>query len=97
MAAMQVLVFVPIADICLIGEPVGIFLFFYHSSAEILMPAKIQSENDLNESLKAYYHVLLNGKDRKGNRNDITYFWMKTRWIRYSDFNIPQHIEVLKF
>jgi len=55
--------------------------------------ARIPSENELNELLSVYFGAFPNGKDRKENWDDIAYFCVEPKWIRYSDFNLPQKIE----
>jgi general stress protein 26 len=59
--------------------------------------AKIATENELNELLKVYFNVFPKGKERIDNWTDLTYICIEPRWIRYSDFNIPQRIEEMNF
>jgi len=58
--------------------------------------AKTPSAQELDELLEIYFNVFPDGKERKENWNDIAYFCVEPRWIRYSNFN-NQKIEERNF
>lgn len=60
--------------------------------------AKIPNHKELDHLLQTYFEVFPDGKDRKKNWKNISYFSVEPKWIRYSDFNktIPR-IEELNF
>ena len=55
--------------------------------------AKIPTEDELDDLLEVYFKAFPDGKQRKDNWKDITYFCIHPKWIRYSDFNDPPMIE----
>lgn len=59
--------------------------------------AKVPSASELDELLETYFSVFPDGRDRKQNWKDISYFVVGPKWIRYSDFNTPQIIEETNF
>jgi len=59
--------------------------------------AKIPAEHELDNLLQTYFKVFPDGIERKETWKDIAYFYVEPRWIRYSDFNIPQKIEEIEF
>jgi general stress protein 26 len=59
--------------------------------------AKIPTEMELDELLKIYFEVFPDGIQRKETWKDIAYFYVEPKWIRYSDFRLPQIIEEKKF
>ena len=59
--------------------------------------AKIPTTNELEVMLQTYFKVFPDGIERKINWKDIVYFCVEPKWIRYSDFNIPQQIDEIEF
>lgn len=55
--------------------------------------ARIPTENELDELLSVYFEAFPDGEYRKENWENIAYFCVEPKWIRYSDFNLPQMIE----
>jgi len=48
---------------------------------------------ELDSMLELYFKVFPEGKERKLNWKDITYFVVIPEWIRYSEFTVPPIIE----
>lgn len=48
---------------------------------------------ELESMLELYFKVFPEGKERKMNWKDITYFVVMPEWIRYSEFTVPPIIE----
>ena len=59
--------------------------------------ARIPKDQQLDELLAVYFEVFPDGRDRKENWKDISYFYVEPRWIRYSNFNEPVQIEEMEF
>ncbi|HEY1871244.1 MAG TPA: pyridoxamine 5'-phosphate oxidase family protein [Chitinophagaceae bacterium] len=59
--------------------------------------AKIPTTTELDDLLQTYFNVFPDGIERKENWKDLVYFCVEPKWIRYSDFNIPQKIEEKTF
>lgn len=59
--------------------------------------ARIPDESELKELLEIYFSVFPDGRERYETWNDIAYFCVEPKWIRYSDFSIPQTIEEITF
>ena len=59
--------------------------------------ARIPKDQQFDELLAVYFEVFPDGRDRKENWKDITYFYVEPRWIRYSNFNEPVQIEEMEF
>ena len=59
--------------------------------------ARIPKDQQFDKLLVVYFKVFPDGKDRKENWKDITYFYVEPRWIRYSNFNEPVQIEEMEF
>ena len=59
--------------------------------------ARIPKDQQFDELLAVYFEVFPDGRDRKENWKDISYFYVEPRWIRYSNFNEPVQIEEIKF
>jgi general stress protein 26 len=59
--------------------------------------AKIPSSAELEEFLPIYFQVFPDGRGRKENWEDLVYFCVEPKWVRYSDFGSPSVIEELKF
>ena len=55
--------------------------------------ARIPDESELGELLEIYFNIFPDGRERYETWNDIAYFIVDPKWIRYSDFSIPQTIE----
>lgn len=55
--------------------------------------ARIPDESELGELLEIYFSIFPDGRERYETWNDIAYFIVEPKWIRYSDFSIPQTIE----
>jgi len=53
--------------------------------------------NELDYMLELYFNVFPEGRERKKNWKDITYFVVVPQWIRYSEFKIPPIIEETDF
>jgi len=58
--------------------------------------ARIPVGNELAELKKIYFSVFPEGVEREQGKN-IVYFCVEPKWIRYSDFDLPQRIEEMKF
>jgi hypothetical protein len=56
--------------------------------------ARVPVSAELDYLLERYYEVFPDGKDRNKNWADIAYLVVDPKWIRYSDFNIPEIKEV---
>jgi general stress protein 26 len=52
--------------------------------------ARVPTGDELNELLEFYYQVFPDGKDRNQNWPDIAYIVVDPKWIRYSDFSVPE-------
>jgi uncharacterized pyridoxamine 5'-phosphate oxidase family protein len=48
---------------------------------------------ELASMLELYFKVFPEGRERKMNWKDITYFVVMPEWIRYSEFTVPPIIE----
>ncbi len=59
--------------------------------------AKIPSEKELDELLEYYFNVFPDGRKRRKGWKDLAYVCVEPKWIRYSDFNLPQRIEEKTF
>lgn len=59
--------------------------------------ARIPTEEELDGVLQTYFKVFPDGVERKESWKDIAYFYIEPKWIRYSDFNIPEGIEEMVF
>ena len=59
--------------------------------------ARIPKDQQFDELLAVYFEVFPDGRDRKENWKDISYFYVEPRWIRYSNFNEPVQIEEMEF
>lgn len=58
--------------------------------------AKVPSTQKLYKLQEIYFSVFPDGKERKESWENIAYFCVEPKWIRYSDFN-NQRIEELNF
>lgn len=58
---------------------------------------KILEGNEFDSMLELYFNVFPDGRERKENWKDITYFVVVPQWIRYSEFKIPPIIEETDF
>ena len=52
--------------------------------------AKVPAPEELDKLLPVYFNIFPDGKERKEAWEDIAYFRITPKWIRYSDFNIPK-------
>jgi uncharacterized pyridoxamine 5'-phosphate oxidase family protein len=52
---------------------------------------------ELDSMLELYFKVFPEGKERKKNWKDITYFVVIPEWIRYSEFSVPPIVEETDF
>ncbi len=52
--------------------------------------ARVPVGAELAELLGYYYQVFPDGKDRNLNWPDIAYIVVDPKWIRYSDFGVPE-------
>jgi general stress protein 26 len=52
--------------------------------------ARVPVGDELNALLEFYYKVFPDGKDRNLNWPDIAYIVVDPKWIRYSDFSVPE-------
>lgn len=59
--------------------------------------ATVPEPEDLEAMLPYYYEVFPDGRARREAWKDLVYFAVQPHWIRYSDFNIPQRVEELRF
>ena len=58
--------------------------------------AKIPTTEELDKLLEIYFKVFPDGKERKETWENIAYFCVEPKWVRYSDFS-NQKIEEYKF
>jgi uncharacterized pyridoxamine 5'-phosphate oxidase family protein len=60
--------------------------------------AKTPDSNELELLLPIYFSAFPDGRIRKDNWKNIAYFYIESKWIRYSDFNEKTRtIEEIKF
>ncbi len=59
--------------------------------------AKIPPAEELDVLLQIYFDVFPDGRERKTNWKNISYFCVEPHWMRYSDFSIPEKIEEKNF
>lgn len=59
--------------------------------------AHVPATDELDELIQTYFSVFPDGRERKETWKDIAYFCVEPKWIRYSDFDIPERIEELNF
>lgn len=60
--------------------------------------AKIPDNIELEKLLCTYFGVFPDGKNRRDNWENIAYFCVEPKWIRYSDFSkTPPRIEEMIF
>jgi len=52
--------------------------------------ARVPVGDELQELLELYYEVFPDGKDRNLNWPDIAYIVVDPKWLRYSDFSVPE-------
>jgi len=55
--------------------------------------ARVPQGDELQALLELYYVKFPDGKDRNQNWPDIGYIVVDTKWVKYSDFNVPEIIE----
>jgi uncharacterized pyridoxamine 5'-phosphate oxidase family protein len=57
----------------------------------------IPEGDELNTMLELYFNVFPEGRERRANWKDITYFIVVPEWIRYSEFTVPPVVEETDF